>query len=208
MIPVPGYWLVAGFKYVFLMFTPKIGEDFHPFWPLHICSKGLGKNHQLGMNMIRLFVSTLKLIKASIETIGKFLIRTEESRISSIEMFGEWDRKTAWHKTWMSMHHIPDRRYCSPWPLDLPDWSHVSFSHLPTNQKKPVGLVRDGAWHWEDEYPKNLTSWIEAEVGYFGWWIKDTVGRNTSPVHAGKYTIIYRVLYISSGWEWDFSHQQ
>ena len=43
MIPVPGYWLVAGFKYVFLMFTPKIGEDVHPFWPLHICSKGLGE---------------------------------------------------------------------------------------------------------------------------------------------------------------------
>ncbi len=38
----------------------------------------------------------------------------------------------------------------------------VSFSHLPTGF-----LVRDGAWHWEDEYPKNLTSWIEAGVGWF-----------------------------------------
>ena len=102
------------------------------------------------------------------------------------------------------------RRYC----LNLDPWTYLTdpMFRLAISQrtkKKPVGrLVRDGAWHWEDEYPKNLTSWIEAEVGCFGWWIKDTVGRNPSPVHTGKYTIIYKVSYISSGWEWDFSYQQ
>ena len=31
---------------------------------------------------------------------------------------------------------------------------------IPWDDAQPT-TVRDGAWHWEDEYPKNLTSWIE-----------------------------------------------
>ena len=36
-------WVVSN---IFLVFTPKIGEDFHPFWRSHIFQMGWWKNHQ------------------------------------------------------------------------------------------------------------------------------------------------------------------